>query len=100
MSTPEELFKLENLTAGRIIKSFREAFEISQADMAYACKISQPTLSSIEADRIELGPKVALKISGFLGINPSQLLFPNGYESEADFIEIQERTEKIKKAAL
>ncbi len=93
---PEKLFKKQT-TTGTIIKSWREAFKVSQKDMSYACKMPQSNLSGIENDSVEVGSKVALKLAAYMGLNPLQLLFPNGYENESDFIEVEKRKKALEK---
>src|SRR5262245_49662919 len=69
-------------TAGKIIKSFRTNFRITQKEMSEAVGITETNLSAIENDRREIGVEVATRIGAFLGIHPSQLLFPNGQDEE------------------
>ena len=82
-------------TSGQLIKAFRGNFEVAQDEMAYACRISQANLSAIENGRREVGPSVALKLSAFMGLSPELILYPNGYQSEPEFIEVQKRKAKI-----
>lgn len=95
MKKPIDVFSIQDTTAGNIIKAFRNNFKISQEDMAWACGISQANLSAIENNRREVGTKVAVKISAFLDIHPSILLFPDGYKSLLEFKEVQMRRKKI-----
>lgn len=78
---PLDLFKSAE-TTGELIKAFRESHNITQEQMAKACKIGQANLSAIEADRRPVGPQVALKLAAVMGLSPDIILFPNGYESE------------------
>lgn len=71
-------------------------FEIPQEEMAFACGISQANLSAIENDRREVGPRVALRLASFMGLVPDIILYPNGFDSEPEFLEVQKRKEKIK----
>lgn len=95
MKSPLDIISIPNTRASSIIKAFRENFNISQEDMAWACEISQANLSAIENDRREIGIKVAIKIAAFLGINPIILLYPNGYENLPEFKKVQKRKEKL-----
>jgi transcriptional regulator with XRE-family HTH domain len=97
--SPLQLLKGSN-NSGSIIKSWRENFGIKQEDMAYACNLSQANLSAIENGKRELGPRVALKISAFMGISPEVILYPKGYESEPEFIEVKKRVAKLKDISL
>lgn len=87
---PIELFKAAQ-TTGDLIKAFRTNFNIKQDDMAHACKISQANLSAIEKNRREVGPRVALKLSAFMGLSPDVILYPQGYEAEPEYQEVRER---------
>lgn len=78
-------------TTGELIKAFRENFEIKQDDMAHACKISQANLSAIEQGRREVGARLALRFAAFMGMSPDIVLYPSGYESEPEYLEIRER---------
>ena len=79
-------------TTGELIKAFRENFEIKQDDMAHACKISQANLSAIEQGRREVGARLALRLAAFMGMSPDVVLYPNGYESEPEYLEVRERS--------
>ena len=74
-------FFIKKTTAGKIIKSFRTNFNITQHEMSDAIGISSTNLSAIENDKRDLGVDLATRIGAFLGIHPSLLLFPNGQES-------------------
>ncbi len=87
---PVDLFKAAK-TTGDLIKAFRANFNIKQDDMAHACKISQANFSAIERNRREVGPRVALKLAAFMGLNPDIILYPNGYETEPEYKEVRER---------
>lgn len=73
-------FKFEKTSAGRIIKAFRANFQITQSELAQITGIAETNLSAIENDKIEIGVKRAVLIATALGLDPSQLLFPNGVE--------------------
>lgn len=79
-------------TTGELIKAFRENFDIRQDDMAHACKISQANLSAIEQGRREVGARLALRLAAFMGLNPVLVLYPSGYESEPEYLEVRERS--------
>ena len=82
-------------TPGHLIKAFRNSFEIPQDEMAYACGISQANLSAIENGRREVGPSVALRLAAFMGLSPEVILYPSGYQSEREFLEVQKRKSKM-----
>jgi len=87
-------FFIKKTTAGKIIKSFRTNFNITQKEMSDAIGISATNLSAIENSRRDLGVEMANRIGAFLGIHPSLLLFPNGQESA-----INKHKDIIKKAS-
>jgi transcriptional regulator with XRE-family HTH domain len=95
---PASLFKPAKSSAD-LIKAFRKNFEISQEEMAKACEITQSYLSAIENGRKEVGPKIAVKISAFLGIPLDQVMFPAGYENERAFVRIRKKMTKVRKKA-
>ena len=82
-------------TSGHLIRAFRQNFEIAQDEMAYACGISQANLSAIENGRRPVGPSVALKLAAFMGLGPEVILYPDGYQSQPEFIEVQKRKSKM-----
>lgn len=86
-------FFIKKTSAGKIIKSFRTNFGITQQEMSDTIGISATNLSAIENDRRELGVDLATRISAFLGIHPSLLLFPNGQD-----VAIKKHKDIIKKA--
>ena len=94
MKDPLSVFEKAR-TPSQLIKAFRNNFEIAQDEMAYACGISQANLSAIENGRRLVGPSVALKLAAFMGLSPEIILYPNGYQSEPEFIEVQKRKTKM-----
>ncbi len=58
----------------------RELQEMTQADLAEATGIAQPTLSGIESGRLALGVERAKKLAVALKVHPAVLLFP-GWET-------------------
>ncbi len=95
IKSPLEIFELPTST-GQLVKAWRTNFEIPQDHMAFACGISQANLSAIENGRREVGPKVALRLSSFMGVSPDIILYPNGFDTEPEFLEVQKRKNKIK----
>lgn len=98
MKTPLEIFDLKT-TTGQLIKAWRANFDVSQDFMAFACGISQANLSAIENDRRDIGSRVALRLSSFMGVAPSIILYPNGFEKEPEYKEVQKRKNKLTKIA-
>ena len=97
-------FFIKKTSAGKIIKSFRNNFNITQQEMSTAIGISSTNLSAIENDRRDLGVEMATRIGAFLGIHPSLLLFPNGQEAAVKKYKgiikkaIKIKSEKLKEA--
>lgn len=73
--------KLSKATPGKVLKAFRTNFDITQHELAQVTGIAETNLSAIENDRVEIGVKRAVLIAAALGISPSALLFPDGYEA-------------------
>lgn len=65
------------LTPGDSVRIARELQEMTQAELAAASGISQPTISSIESGRATLGADRAEKLARALKVHPAVLLWPN-----------------------
>jgi transcriptional regulator with XRE-family HTH domain len=65
------------LTPGDAVRVARELQEMTQAELAEASGIPQPTLSSIEHGRATLGAERAEKLARALKVHPAVLLWPN-----------------------
>jgi transcriptional regulator with XRE-family HTH domain len=65
------------LTPGEAVRVARELQEMTQAELAKACGIPQPTISSIESGRVTLGADRAEKLARALKVHPAVLLWPN-----------------------
>jgi transcriptional regulator with XRE-family HTH domain len=71
------------LTPGDAVRVARELQEMTQAQLAEATGIAQPTLSSIESGRSTLGAERAEKLARTLKVHPAVLLWPN-WDIEAE----------------
>jgi transcriptional regulator with XRE-family HTH domain len=71
------------LSPGDSVRIARELQEMTQAELAKACGIPQPTLSSLESGRVTLGAERAEKLARALKVHPAVLLWPNWDESAA-----------------
>ena len=71
------------LTPGDAIRVTRELQEMTQAELATASGIPQPTISSLESGRVKLGAERAEKLARALQVHPAVLLWPNWDESTA-----------------
>lgn len=65
------------LAPGDSVRIARELQEMTQAELAEASGISQPTISSIESGRATLGAMRAEKLARALKVHPAVLLWPN-----------------------
>jgi transcriptional regulator with XRE-family HTH domain len=65
------------LTPGDSVRVARELQELTQAELAAASGIPQPTISSIESGRATLGAERAEKLARALRVHPAALLWPN-----------------------
>ena len=71
------------LTPGDSVRVARELQEMTQAELAQASGIPQPTISSIESGRVTLGAERAEKLARALRVHPAVLLWPNWNEDAA-----------------
>ncbi len=71
------------LSPGDAVRVARELQEMTQAELAHATGIAQPTLSSIESGRATLGAERAEKLAIALKVHPAVLLWPNWEADEA-----------------
>jgi transcriptional regulator with XRE-family HTH domain len=65
------------LTPGDAVRIARELQEMTQAELAQATGIAQPTLSSIENGHSTLGAERAENLARALKVHPAVLLWPN-----------------------
>jgi len=71
------------LTVGQQVRNVRELQEMTQGELAEASGVPQPTISSIEADRVSIGVERAEKLARALRVHPAVLLWPNGWDATA-----------------
>ena len=89
-----ELFKDLKATPGEVIRAHRKNFRITLKELSKASGIAESNLSLVENDKIEIGLKRAVLIAAALGISPTSILFPPGYESPYN-----KEAEKVQKRA-
>lgn len=65
------------LKPGDAVRVTRELQEMSQAELAQASGLTQPTISSIESGRATLGADRAEKLARALKVHPAVLLWPS-----------------------
>jgi transcriptional regulator with XRE-family HTH domain len=68
------------LTPGDAVRVTREIQEMSQAELAKATGLAQPTISGIEKGRVSLGADRAEKLAIALKVHPAVLLWPHWEE--------------------
>ncbi len=66
-------------TPGRIVRAFRTNFGLTLKELEQITGVSYTNLSAIEHDRIDVGVRRAVLLAAALGIEPHQILFPQGY---------------------
>lgn len=64
------------VSPGESVRILRELLELSQSQLAALCGIPQPTISSIESGRVNLGVERAKAIALALRCHPAVLVFP------------------------
>jgi transcriptional regulator with XRE-family HTH domain len=69
------------LTPGDAVRVARELQEMTQAALATASGIPQPTISAIESGRATLGAERAEKLARALKVHPAVLLWPHWDEA-------------------
>ena len=72
------------LTVGQQVRNVRELQEMTQAELAKSSGVPQPTISSIEADRVAIGIERAEKLARALKVHPAVLLWPNGWDAKIE----------------
>ena len=68
--------KLVDVSVGESVRILRELQEMSQNELAELTGISQPTISAIEKDRVNLGVERAKILARALKCHPAVLVFP------------------------
>ncbi|MAE59490.1 MAG: hypothetical protein CME69_11450 [Halobacteriovorax sp.] len=85
------------LTTGKILKSFRNRFGLSQKEVASAMEISVPNLSALENDRRKIGADLAGRFAVIYGVRVERLLFPNGLKAIKGYKKLLNIKTKLKK---
>ena len=87
------------LTTGKILKSFRNRFGLSQKEVASAIEISVSNLSALENDKRKIGSDLAGRFAVIYGVRVERLLFPNGLKDLKGYKKLQKLKSKLEKAA-
>jgi transcriptional regulator with XRE-family HTH domain len=69
---------------GQVVRAFRTSFGITLKELEEVTGISQTNLSAIENDRLDIGVRRTIRIAAAFGIDPEQILFPEGYRRDED----------------
>ena len=87
----------DHVTPGRFLRSVRKNFEITLKELEDLTGIKEANLSALENERMEMSKYYAEILGAALGVNPSTILFPEGYESPAEdkLKEIRRRGAKL-----
>lgn len=72
--------KQVRVTPGELVRAFRNNFKITLQDLEVITGIKKSNLSAIENNKVELGVRRAVLLAAALGLEPEDILFPNGYE--------------------
>jgi transcriptional regulator with XRE-family HTH domain len=65
------------LTSGQALKTIRELQGMTQKQLGAATGIEQAAISTLEHDRMTIGPERAKKLARALDVHPAVLVFPN-----------------------
>ncbi len=71
------------LTSGQAIRIYREAQNLSQAELAKQAGLTQSTISGLESNRLTLGVERAERIARALKVHPGLLAFPGWSKAAA-----------------
>lgn len=89
-------FFTEKMTSGRVIQAKRRNFGITLEEVSKITGIDIGNLSAIENDKKQIGVKTAIKIGLAIGLHPSSILFPEGYDvGDSEFQSIKEKGEEL-----
>ena len=85
-------------TIGEIIAEAREKKDLSQRQLAKLAGVNSSGLSKIEAGERDPSPKILRKISKYINVNYSDLMYKMGYGIEVSTLNpfIKDYYEKIK----
>lgn len=66
-------------TPGQVVRAFRTNFGLTLKELEQITTVSYTNISAIEHDRIDVGVRRAVLLAAAFGIEPQQILFPQGY---------------------
>ena len=77
----KNFFELEQVkaTPGQVVRAFRKNFGLTLKELEQVTGVSYTNLSAIEHDRIDVGVRRAVLLAAAFGIDPQQILFPQGH---------------------
>lgn len=86
---------IKNQTTGEKVRMYRDAFKLSQTDLAELIGENQANISKIEDDSRAIGAKTAMKFCAVFNITLEGLLFPNGIENEDEFKKVRDKANRM-----
>jgi transcriptional regulator with XRE-family HTH domain len=92
-------FKTGKLTAGKILKAFRNRFGLTQKEVAKGIGISVSNLSALENDKRNVGAELAGRFSVIYGVRVERLLFPNGLKEMKGYKKLEKLKSKLEEVA-
>jgi plasmid maintenance system antidote protein VapI len=84
-------------TPGSVVRAFRTNFDLTLKDLQTITGIDETNISAMENDKREIGLKSAILLSAVFGIDPEQILFPEGYERKALLAKIRQVVKNTKR---
>lgn len=66
-------------TPGQVVRAFRTNFDLTLKELEQITGVSYTNISAIEHDRVDVGVRRAVLLAAAFGIEPQQILFPQGY---------------------
>lgn len=67
------------MTPGLTIRGLRKACGFTHEDVSRLTGIPASAISAIELDKLDLGVRRGRLLAAALGVEPADILFPNGY---------------------
>ncbi len=92
-------FKTGKLTAGKILKAFRNRFGLTQKEVASAVCVSVSNLSALENDKRNIGAELAGRFFVIYGVRVERLLFPNGLKDLKGYKKLEKLKNRLQDAA-
>lgn len=95
----KNFFDLEQVkaTPGQVVRAFRTNFDLTLKELEQITGVSYTNISAIEHDRVDVGVRRAVLLAAAFGIEPQQILFPQGYvrPDQADVERVRTRAKRV-----